>query len=140
MHRFIQTMAVSLCLAAIAFGQTESPPLQLVQLETMALRNHPTMAQAEAAISAAEGQRRQAGLWPNPVIGYAGEGLAFNGRVRPLRSGHGFFVEQEIVLGGKLAKSQNIYAQAKNEAAANADAQRWRATLAHHQCRQNVVL
>ncbi len=131
MHRIIQTMAISLCLAVAAFGQTESPPsLQLAQLEALALRNNPTMAQAEAAIRAAEGQRRQAGLWPNPTIGDEGEGLAFNGRVRPLRSGHGFFFQQEILLGGKLAKSQNIYAQAKNEATGNAEAQRWRVTNA----------
>jgi outer membrane protein, heavy metal efflux system len=131
MHRLFQAVAVSLCLAAIAFGQTESPPpLQLAQLEAMALRNHPTLAQAEAAIRAAEGQRLQAGLWPNPTLGYEADGLAFNSRVRPNRRAQGFFVEQEIVLGGKLAKSQNIYAQAKNEAAAQAEAQRWRVTNA----------
>src|SRR5262249_11143782 len=51
------------------------PALRLEALEQMALQNNPTAAQAEAAIRAAEGRRVQAGLMPNPIIGYAGEEL-----------------------------------------------------------------
>ncbi len=100
--------------------------LKLEDLERMALKNNPTLAQAEAAIQAAEGRRRQAGLWPNPIIGYEGEGLAFNANVYPNRNEHYFFVEQSILTGGKLAKSKNIAAQEKVQAQAGADAQRSR--------------
>src|SRR6266508_6620406 len=67
---------------AVATG----PALRLEDLERMALQNNPTAAQAEAAIRAAEGRRVQAGLMPNPIIGYAGEELsprAFLGARRP---------------------------------------------------------
>jgi outer membrane protein, heavy metal efflux system len=105
---------------------TAPPPLRLADLEQLALKNNPTLAQAEAAIRAAEGRRRQAGLWPNPIAGYEGEGLAFNPRVRAFRSGHGFFVEQTILNGGKLAKDKAIATQEKNLAAVDAEAQRLR--------------
>src|SRR5262245_15642759 len=65
---------------------TAVPALTLENLEQMALKNNPTLAQAEAAIQAAEGRRRQAGLWPNPIVGYEGEGLAFNSLVYPYRN------------------------------------------------------
>src|SRR4030095_11551195 len=52
------------------------PALRLEDLERMALQNHPTVAQAEDAIRAAEGRRVQAGLMPNPIVGYAGEELS----------------------------------------------------------------
>src|SRR5262245_37658920 len=57
---------------AVATG----PALRLEDLERMALQNNPTAAQAEAAIRAAEGRRVQAGLMPNPIIGYSGEELS----------------------------------------------------------------
>src|SRR5690242_12538349 len=56
--------------------------ISLEELERMALANNPTVAQAEAAIRSAEGRRKQAGLWPNPIIGYEADGLAFNDVVR----------------------------------------------------------
>ena len=133
MHRFIHATALVLAIATFSYAQTNSPPLRLLQLadlEALALRHNPTLAQADAAIQVAEGRRRQAGLWPNPIIGYDGEGLAFNSNVRPVRSSHGLFVEQNILLGGKLAKDQNVFAQAKLAATADAEAQRWRVTNA----------
>lgn len=102
------------------------PTLRLADLEQMALKNNPTLAQAEAAIQAAEGRRRQAGLWPNPIVGYEGDGLAFNPLVFPYRNGQGFFIEQTILTGGKLAKSKNIAAQEKVQTQAEAEAQRLR--------------
>lgn len=102
------------------------PKLALEELEQMALKNNPTLQQSEAAIQAAEGRRKQAGLWPNPVVGYEGEGLAFNSLVYPYRNGQYFFVEQSILTGGKLAKSKNIAAQEKLQAQAGSEAQRLR--------------
>lgn len=103
-----------------------SPGLTLAALEQMAIKNNPTLAQADAAVQAAEGRRRQAGLWPNPIVGYEGDGLAFNSLVYPYRNGQGFFVEQTILTGGKLAKSKNIAAQEKVQTQADAEAQRLR--------------
>ncbi|MGH9838475.1 MAG: hypothetical protein ACREEM_06805, partial [Blastocatellia bacterium] len=55
-----------------AQGQAQGQAMTLADLERMALEGNPTMAQAEAAIRASEGRRVQAGLLPNPVIGYTG--------------------------------------------------------------------
>src|SRR5690242_16916453 len=79
--------------------------ITLAELQRLALQNHPAIAQAEAAIRAAEGRKQQAGLLPNPTIGYRGEEFAF--RAFSDKSEHFFFFEQEIPLGGKLKKSRN---------------------------------
>src|SRR5215510_12553821 len=100
------------------------PALRLEDLERMALQNNPTVAQAEAAIRAAEGRRVQAGLMPNPIIGYAGEELS--PRAFGQKSEHYIFAEQEIPLGGKLKKSGAIFAQERAQAQADAAAQRQR--------------
>jgi cobalt-zinc-cadmium efflux system outer membrane protein len=98
--------------------------LTLADLERMALQANPTLAQAEAAIRAAEGRRAQAGLWPNPVVGYTGE--EFSTRAFNEKSEHFGFIEQTILLGGKLSKSQRIFAQEKILAEQEAIAQRQR--------------
>ncbi|HQR36570.1 MAG TPA: TolC family protein [Blastocatellia bacterium] len=106
--------------------ENKSSGLTLEALEQMALKHNPTLGQTEAAIQAAEGRRRQAGLWPNPIVGYEGEGLAFNPSVYPYRNGQYVFVEQSILTGGKLSKSKNIAAQEKVQSQAEAEAQRLR--------------
>jgi outer membrane protein TolC len=103
--------------SAKAATQSQAEPvMRLADLEEMALQGNPTLAQAEAAVRAAEGRRVQAGLLPNPILGYAGEELA----VRAIgdKSEHLFFFEQSIPLGGKLKKSRHIFAQEKVQAAA----------------------
>src|SRR5215510_8655361 len=100
------------------------PALKLEDLERMALQNNPTAAQAEAAIRAAEGRRVQAGLMPNPIVGYAGEELS--PRAFGQKSEHYIFAEQEVPLGGKLKKSRAIFAWEKAQAQADAAAQRQR--------------
>lgn len=111
---------------ASASQTTQSTPalLRLEDLEQMALQSNPTLAQAEAAIRAAEGKRLQAGLPPNPVVGYAAEELAF--RAIGEKSEHLAFIEQTIPLGGKLKKSRAIAAQEKLQTEQNAAAQRQR--------------
>lgn len=100
------------------------PVLRLEDLEAMALKNNPTLAQADAGIRAAEGRRRQAGLFPNPIVGYFGEELSF--RAAGETSEHGVFVEQMIPLGGKLSKSRRIFAREKEQAQSLAETQRLR--------------
>src|SRR5499427_3963799 len=110
--------------SAIASPSQTEPTLRLEDLERMALQNNPTIGQAEAAVRAAEGRRVQAGLMPNPIIGYLGEELS--ARAFDQKSEHYIFAEQEIPLGGKLKKSRNIFAQEKAQAQADAAAQRQR--------------
>lgn len=101
-----------------------TPPLTLERLEEMALANHPTLRQAEAEIEASRGRARQAGAFPNPVVGYTGEEIS-SGPV--IRGGeHGFFVEQKIPLGGKLGRSREVFQREVVEAEALADLQRQR--------------
>src|SRR5262245_43412706 len=95
-----------LLLAALVFvaesaqAQTPTAPpssITLEELEQLALQNNPTTAAAAAAIDAARERTRQAGAWPNPVIGYTGEEIKTGDVDR--RGQHGFFVEQTIPLG-----------------------------------------
>src|SRR5277367_1898260 len=78
--------------------------LRLEDLERMALAASPAIAQSAAETHAAAGLARQAGAYPNPVIGASGDHVA-GGPV--LRGGElGGFVEQRIVTGGKLGLSR----------------------------------
>jgi outer membrane protein, heavy metal efflux system len=101
------------------------PMLTFAELQNMAIENNPTLRQAAAEIQAALGRRRQAGLWPNPRIGYTGEeirGGSFGG------GQHGVFVEQDIILGGKLAARQRLFEQEIKMAELEAEEQRMRVT------------
>lgn len=101
------------------------PQLSLEQLEQMATANNPTLRQAEAEIRSAQGRARQAGLYPNPTIGYQGEqirGGSFGGGEQ------GSFIQQDIVLGGKLGAARKVIQQEKSQADAERDEQRLRVT------------
>ena len=104
--------------------QASGPVLRLEELEALALKNNPTLAQAEAAVRAAEGRGVQAGLWPNPVVGYQAEELSF--RAASETSEHFFFVEQTIPLGGKLGKARRVFEREADRTRALAEAQRLR--------------
>jgi cobalt-zinc-cadmium efflux system outer membrane protein len=104
-------------------GGNASSGLTLEQLEQMAIAHNPTLEEAQAGIRIAEGRKRQAGLWPNPTIGYTGSeirGGSFGGGEQ------GFFVQQEVLLGGKLRLSQNVFKEEQKQAEAEADEQRLR--------------
>jgi outer membrane protein, heavy metal efflux system len=100
------------------------PPMTLADLERMASQNNPTLAQAESAIRASQGRRRQAGMWPNPTVGYQLEEGSF--RAFNEKSEHSFFIEQTIPLGGKLGKSRRIFEQEVAQAEIEAAAQKQR--------------
>ena len=105
----------------------KTPPVSaigLAELERMALENNPTLKQADFAVRAAEGRKIQAGLLPNPVVGFTAEDLSFRNFGRGGKVG--FFVEQRIPLGGKLAKSRRVFEQEINLAEAGKNAQRAR--------------
>jgi cobalt-zinc-cadmium efflux system outer membrane protein len=112
-------------------GMTQSiataPLLRLQDLEQMALRGNPTLQQASAEIHSATGRKLQSGLWPNPTAGYIGEeirGGSFGGGEQ------GFFVQQDVILGGKLGLNRKIFAQEVRQAEAENDEQRLRVSNA----------
>ncbi len=114
--------------APAAHGEEAAPPsptqapLRLEDLERMALERNPTLAQAISAVRAAEGRRLQAGLYPNPTVGYTGEEIS---AIDPARhSQHYLFVEQRIVTAGKLTLGRGVAAQEQAQAAAGQEAQR----------------
>lgn len=87
---------------------TDRPLVHLEELEELALKNNPTLSQAASEVAASKGRQLQAGLWPNPTVGYSGEEI----RGGSSRGGQqGFFVEQQVLLGSKLALNRKVLAQ-----------------------------
>lgn len=111
--------------APSATEQAAGPALRLEDLEQIALKSNPTLAQAEAAIRAAAGRKQQAGLYPNPTIGFDADEMS-GGPV--IRGGQvpGFFVQQDIVLGGKLGLSRRVFEQERRQSEVERDEQRLR--------------
>src|SRR5258708_29110557 len=102
---------------------SEQKTITLEELQQMALQNNPTFAQSAANIQAAEGRKKQSGLYPNPTVGYQGEQLrggSFHGGEQ------GFFVQQDIVLGGKLGLNRKIFDQELKQAQTEAEEQKLR--------------
>jgi len=95
-------------------GSAASGPVMVVEdFLTLAEKNNPTLAQVRQDITRSHEQGRQAGLPPNPIVGYNGEHI----RGGQYQGGQqGAYVQQEFVLGRKLKSRRNIYQQ---EAATN---------------------
>ena len=81
--------------------------LALADLEQMAIAANPSVARAAALVQAARGNWIQAGLPPNPNVGYEGQQIGSAGRAEQ----DGVFVEQEFVRGGKLRLNRQVAAQ-----------------------------
>jgi len=79
----------------------------LAELENLALRCNPTLAQAASRVAAARGRWVQAGLYPNPTAGYVGAEIGNEGR----GGQQGGYVGQEIVTAGKLRLSRSVAQQ-----------------------------
>jgi cobalt-zinc-cadmium efflux system outer membrane protein len=102
---------------------SEIKRITLEELQQMALQNNPTFAQSGANIQAAEGRKKQSGLYPNPTVGYQGEEI----RGGSFRGGEqGFFVQQDIVLGGKLGLNRKIFDQELKQAQTEGEEQKLR--------------
>ena len=125
--RFVLCFSWVLFLVALP-GRAQTPAseqktITLEELQQMALQNNPTFAQSAANIQAAEGRKKQSGLYPNPTVGYQGEqirGGSFHGGEQ------GFFVQQDIVLGGKLGLNRKIFDQELKQAETEAEEQKLR--------------
>jgi cobalt-zinc-cadmium efflux system outer membrane protein len=107
----------------------------LADFERIAMERNPTLRQAAAQVDATMSRSHQAGLYPNPTVGYVQEQIGTLGEVTPTASGIstsgkgtpgelvGGFVQQEIITGGKLRLSRAKFAEESNAARWQAEAQ-----------------
>ncbi len=104
-------------------GVASRSAMRLEEFERLALATSPSLQQATALISQSAAQARQAGLYPNPSVGYQGEqirGGSYHGGEQ------GAFVQQTFVLGGKLGLRRNVYEQQRRAAELTGSEQRYR--------------
>ena len=103
--------------------QVQGKLFTLDDAQRLAADSNPTLRQAEAEIRAAKARMQQAGLYPNPTIGYIGDeirGGSINGGKQ------GFFVEQSIVTAGKLGKNRAVLDKESRLAELEAEEQKLR--------------
>jgi cobalt-zinc-cadmium efflux system outer membrane protein len=81
-------------------------PLTLSDLQDLALKNNPTIRQAAARVEEARGAAIQAGLPPNPTVGYEGDTMNTTGGA----GYQGGFVEQKVITMGKLPLARAVAA------------------------------
>ncbi len=82
------------------------PPMAVESFLALADKTNPTLAQAQRNVDRAQQQARQAGLPPNPIVGYSGDHI----RGGEYHGGEeGAFFSQDFVLGRKLALRRDIY-------------------------------
>lgn len=84
-----------------------SQEVTLADLEESALTSNPAIAQAAARIRVLRGKCVQAGLPPNPSIGYLASEIGDSGRAGQ----QGGYVGQEFITGGKLSLDRAVVAQ-----------------------------
>ncbi len=96
--------------------------LTLGDARAIAQQNNPTLIQARMTVREAQGQQIQAGLYPNPEVGYEGADVGLEGT-----SGQqGSVIGQEFVTGGKLRIASNAAGHGVTAARHGLEAQRWR--------------
>ncbi len=98
--------------------------MTLEELEELALRNSPIIAQALASITMSQGTTIQQGLYPNPVVGYEADTVGSS----YTRNYQGVYLAQQIKVAGKLGLQR---------AAANMDLAN--AQLGYEKTRQDVL-
>jgi cobalt-zinc-cadmium efflux system outer membrane protein len=91
----------------------DAAPLSLADLHAMAAESSPVLRRAKAAAEAAFGGVIQAGLHPNPTVGYQGDQIQPGLRLPPGEPGSGAgqqggFVSQVIKTAGKLTLAQAV--------------------------------
>jgi cobalt-zinc-cadmium efflux system outer membrane protein len=106
----------------------DAPKMTLAQLQGLALANNPTLEQARALTWRAYGGYVQAGLYPNPTLGYMGSEIGNSGTAGQ----QGAFIEQEFVTGGKLRLNQDVQARRQQQAMQSLAAQERRVLTAVH--------
>ncbi len=99
--------------------QDRLPSLTLDDLERIAMACNPTLVQAGMMIRAAQGTYVQAGLYPNPVMGYLNDDTGIEGT----RGMQGMFVAQEIIIRGKRRLGRAVASHEVQQARAVYEAQ-----------------
>jgi cobalt-zinc-cadmium efflux system outer membrane protein len=125
-------------MAAHAMPTTTVASLGLADFERMALEHNPTLQQAAAQFQGALHRSYQAGLYPNPTLGYVQEQIGALGESQPTSRGVvprgrsspgdlvGGFVQQQIVTGGKLRLSRAKFAEEATAARWQIEVQQFR--------------
>jgi outer membrane protein, heavy metal efflux system len=108
---------------ASALPDIDKAGMSLAEFEQMALANNPTVAQVQANTRVAAGLTKQAGLYPNPTVGYYGDEIR-GGYTRGGKQGG--FVSQTIVMGGKLNAARRVAALQASEVETSGQVQRLR--------------
>jgi cobalt-zinc-cadmium efflux system outer membrane protein len=103
--------------------KAQGPLVTLEQVQKIAHELNPTLRQVEAEIRAAKARQQQAGLYPNPTVGYTGDEIR-GGSVGGGKQG--FFAQQTIVTGEKLRLSRDVFGKQVNLAEIEAEEQRIR--------------
>lgn len=83
---------------------SERKALTIADLEAIAFQHNPTLAIAMARIQAARGRAVQAGLYPNPVVGYHATEIGNQGTAGQ----QGAIVSQRFITGAKLRLDREI--------------------------------
>jgi cobalt-zinc-cadmium efflux system outer membrane protein len=96
--------------------------LTLADLEALALQHNPTLSQAAAAVEQQWGDYRQAGLYPNPQLGY----LNTTANQSDAKQSNGMFLSQEFVTAKKIPLAQAASAQEVKRLQWDQEAQRMR--------------
>ena len=99
------------------------PALALTDFERVALERNPTLRQARAQFEATLHRSRQAGLYPNPTLGYIQDQIGSFSESQPTRNGFavkgkpspgdnvGAYVQWQIITAGKLRLSRAKFAE-----------------------------
>lgn len=102
---------------------SEKEPLFLQKLKQFARQYNPTLAQAWTQIEGERAKALQAGLYPNPVVGYRSSQIGVENTIGEFQGG---FIRQEIVTAGKLELSRQKYLERATAAEFQALAQEYR--------------
>lgn len=107
----------------VASSSSESNPagMTLVEFESLALGNNPTIAELVATTQKAAGFRTQVGLRANPTLGYNATQLADAGTDQ-----HTAFISQTIVTADKLALNRRVLNEALRSQLMQLEAQKYR--------------
>ena len=111
-------------LGAFLAASVSAAGLRLEDFERMAVERNPAVARAEAQTAAAEGRRRQAGAYPNPVVGLNADEVSGGPTIR--YGEWGGFASQQIVTAGKRGLDRGIAGQDLASARAMSKAERQR--------------
>ncbi|MGC1480048.1 MAG: TolC family protein, partial [Chthoniobacterales bacterium] len=113
-HRPLILLVLFPALSVMAGGESppkDSAPGTIAHYEQLALVNNPTLRQAEAVVEGELAKAEQAGLYPNPTVGYMGEqiGATHEQYLESPGEFQGGFVQQRFVVPAKLDLSKKKY-------------------------------